>query len=204
MSHVCAQQLEAYLRPWMQRLDAYVDRRMVGNLLATVAGIVQTRSELTLSELSSTITGPDHAQEGTQRLSRLLQHPGWKAEMLQQVCWEQAEHFRQTLEQRGETPLCVWDSSILEKPESTKLAGLGKVRSSKARRLARSRPGVFNRPGAAIMVRGFEWEALLLVGKSGGPQMVAMRWWSRTKGEVGERERLQAELLCHAARRWGR
>jgi len=37
MSHVCAQHLEAYLRPWLQRLDAYVDGRIVGTLLAMVA-----------------------------------------------------------------------------------------------------------------------------------------------------------------------
>lgn len=204
MSQTCAQELETYLSPWSERLDAYVDRRIVGNLIATVAGIVQTRSDLTLTELGSTITGPQHAEAGTQRLERLLQHQGWKAEMLEQVWWEQAESFRQEVEQRGETPLCIWDSSVLEKAESQKLEGLGKVRSSKARRLARSRPGVFNRPGAPIMVRGFEWESLLLVGKSGGPQVVAMRWWSRDKQQVGQQQHVQAELLGQVARRWGR
>lgn len=204
MSQTCAQELETYLTPWSERLDAYVDRRIVGNLIATVAGIVQTRSDLTLTELGSTITGPQQAEAGTQRLERLLQHQGWKAEMLEQVWWEQAESFRQKVEQRGETPLCIWDSSVLEKAESQKLEGLGKVRSSKARRLARSRPGVFNRPGAPIMVRGFEWESLLLVGKSGGPQVVAMRWWSRDKQQVGQQQHVQAELLGQVARRWGR
>jgi hypothetical protein len=204
MSQTCAQELEAYLTPWSERLDAYVDRRIVGNLIATVAGIVQTRSDLTLTELGSTITGPQHAEAGTQRLGRLLQHQGWKAEMLEQVWWEQAESFRQEVEQRGETPLCIWDSSVLEKAESQKLEGLGKVRSSKARRLARSRPGVFNRPGAPIMVRGFEWESLLLVGKRGGPQVAAMRWWSRDKQQVGQQQQVQAELLGQVAWRWGR
>jgi hypothetical protein len=37
----------------------------------------------------------------------------------------------------------------LEKPESEKLEGLGAVRSSRVRRLARTRKGVFNRPGRA-------------------------------------------------------
>ena len=44
-SQVCAQQLEAYLAPFMERLDAYLDRRIVGNLTATVAAIVQTRAD---------------------------------------------------------------------------------------------------------------------------------------------------------------
>ena len=76
MSQTCAQELEAYLRPWSERLDAYVDRRIVGTRLSTVAGIVQTRSALTLTELGSTITGPQHADAGTQRLSRLRHASG--------------------------------------------------------------------------------------------------------------------------------
>jgi len=39
-----AQELERYLIPYSERLDAYLDRRVVGNLTATVAGIIQTRS----------------------------------------------------------------------------------------------------------------------------------------------------------------
>ena len=123
MSQTCAQELEEYLRPWSERLDAYVDRRIVGNLLASVAGIVQTRSDLTLTELGSMLTGPQHAEAGTQRLERLLQHQGWQAEMLEQVLWEQAEDLRHQLEQAGEMPLCIWESSVLEKPESQKLEG---------------------------------------------------------------------------------
>ena len=67
-------------------------------------------------------------------------HQGWQANQLEQVLWEQAERSRRELEQGGEAPLCIWDSSVLEKAESQQLEGLGKVRSSKARRLARSVP----------------------------------------------------------------
>ncbi len=67
-SQFWAKQLETYLTPYRERLDAYLDRRVVGNLTATVAGIVQARSELTLAELGSAICGPDHAEAGTQRL----------------------------------------------------------------------------------------------------------------------------------------
>jgi hypothetical protein len=177
-----AEQLETYLAPYSERLDAYLDRRVVGNLTATVAGIVQTRSELTTSELGSAICGPEHAEAGTQRLQRALHHQGWESEVIEEVLWEQAETKRKEMEQRGETPLCIWDSSVLEKPESVALDGLCSVRSSRVRRLARSRPGVFNRPGIAVSVRGFEWESLLLVGKSGVPQVVAMRVVESGKG----------------------
>ncbi len=200
-----ARQLERYLTPYSERLDAYLDRRVVGNLTATVAGIVQTRSELTTSELGSAICGPEHAEAGTQRLQRALHHHGWASEVIEEVLWELAETSRKEMEQRGETPLCIWDSSVLEKPESEKLEGLGSVRSSRVRRLARSRKGVFNRPsGMPVSVRGFEWESLLLVGKSGVPQVIAMRWWSREKGVSGQQRHQQQSLLSQAALRWGR
>ena len=61
--------------------------------------------------------------------------------MIEEVLWEQAEQSRKQMEQAGETKLCIWDSSVLEKPESAKLEGLGAVRSSRVRRMARTRPG---------------------------------------------------------------
>jgi hypothetical protein len=203
-SQLWAQQLETYLRPYSQRLDAYLDRRVVGNLTATIASVVQTRSELTLSQLGSAICGPEHTEAGTQRLQRALHHQGWKAEVIEELLWDQAEQSRKQMDQRGEIPLCMWDSSVLEKPESVAVEGVGAVRSSRVRRLARSRPEVFNRPGLPVRVRGFEWESLLLLGKSGVPQVVAMRWWTRERQVSGQQRKHQEELLAQAARRWGR
>src|SRR5438132_6119808 len=90
-SRFWAEQLETYLAPYSERLDAYLDRRVVGNLTAAVAGIVQTRSELTTSELGSALCGPEHAEAGTQRLQRAFHHQGWQAEVIEEVLWEQAE-----------------------------------------------------------------------------------------------------------------
>ena len=67
-SQFWAEQLASYLEPFRERLDAYLDRRVVGNLLATVGAIVQSRSALTTSELGSAICGAAHAEAGTQRL----------------------------------------------------------------------------------------------------------------------------------------
>ena len=79
------------------------------------------------------------------------------------------------------------------------------MRSSRVRRLARSRKGVFNRPsGMPVSVRGFEWESLVLVGKEGRPQVVAMSWWGREKGVAGQQRRQQERLLARAARQWKR
>jgi hypothetical protein len=204
-SQFWAQQLARYLAPYHERLDAYLDRRVVGNLTAAVAAIVQTRTELTTSALGSAICGPAHAEAGTQRLQRALHHEGWEAEVIEEVLWQEAERSRQQMEQQGETPLCIWDSSVLEKPESEKLEGLGAVRSSRVRRLARSRKGLFNQPSRLpVSVRGFEWESLVLLGQSGVPQVVAMTWWSRHKGVPGQQRQQQQVLLRQVAQRWGR
>lgn len=200
-----AQRLESYLGPYQRRLDAYLDRRVVGNLTATVAGIVQTRSALTTSEPGSAICGPEHAQAGAERLQRALHHPGWKSQVIEEVLWEQAGEIRKQMESRGDTPLCIWDSSVIEKPESEKLEGLGRVRSSRVKRLARTRKGVFNRPASLpVSVRGFEWESLLLLGHSGVPQVIAMRWWSRKKDVVGQQRHQQRVLLSRVGWQWGR
>src|SRR2546423_6375721 len=204
-SQFWAEQLARYLRPYQERLDAYVDRRVVGNLMATVGAIVQSRWALTTSELGSAICGPAHAEAGTQRLQYALHHQGWEAEVIEEVLWQEAEQCRQQMQQRGETLLCIWDSSVLEKPESEKLQGLGTVRSSKARRLGRSRKGLYNQPSRLpVSVRGYEWESLLLVGANGIPQVVAMRWWQRHKGVPGQQREQQLVLLSQVASRWGR
>src|SRR5437660_5343855 len=173
--------------------------------MTTVAAIVQTRTELTTSALGSAICGPAHAEAGTQRLQRALHHAGWEAEVIEEVLWQEAEQSRELMQQQGETPLCIWDSSVLEKPESERWEGLGAVRSSRVRRLARSRKGLFNQPSRLpVSVRGFEWESLLLLGSSGVPQVVAMKWWSRQKGVPGQQRQQQLVLLRQVAQRWGR
>jgi len=204
-SQFWAEQLARYLRPYQERLDAYVDRRVVGNVMATVGAIVQSRWALTTSELGCAICGPAHAEAGTQRLQYALHHQGWEAALIEEVLWQEAEQSRQQMQQRGESPLCIWDSSVVEKPESEKLQGLGTVRSSKVRRLARSRKGLYNQPSRIpVSVRGYEWESLLLVGANGIPQVVAMRWWQRQKGLPGQQRQQQHSLLSQVAQRWGR
>src|SRR2546421_11652746 len=56
-SQFWAEQLAKYLKPYQERLDAYLDRRVVGNLMAAVGAIVQSRCELTTSELGCAICG---------------------------------------------------------------------------------------------------------------------------------------------------
>ncbi len=116
-SQCWAEQLARYLRPYQERLDAYVDRRVVGNLMATVGAIVQSRWALTTSELGSAICGPAHAEAGTQRLQYALHHQGWEAEVIEEVLWQEAEQRRQHYNQPSRIPVSVrgyeWESLLL-------------------------------------------------------------------------------------------
>src|SRR5205807_8238057 len=94
---------------------------------------------------------------------------------------------------------------VIEKPESEKGEGLCAVKSSKAARLKKPKKGAFNQPGGkAVVVMGIEWLGVLLVGMSGIPTVVNMKWWTR-KGTKASKQRDQEEmLLTRIARRRGK
>ena len=204
VSEQVAQQLQRFVQPFLEILDAYVDCRLVETFWRSMIAIMVARTSLVLSVLGEYLTDPQHGPAGTKQLERLLHSAKWCSRLIERFLWQQAEQGLKELEAAGEEPLCVWDGSVLEKPESEKLEGLAPVRSSKAKRLQRSRPGVFNKPGRPIVVRGWEWTAVLLCGLKGAVQVVSMRWWSR-KGEQATTARAQeGQLLRECARRWGR
>lgn len=136
-----------------------------------------------LSELGAFICDPTHAPAGTKRLSNLLRSPKWEANGLSLYLWRQATQRLAALEATDETPLLIWDTSVLEKPESLASPDLGSVRSSKAQRLTRLKPGFYHpltRPMTRPLTRplfapGWRWIGLLLVGLRGasGPPCVA-------------------------------
>jgi hypothetical protein len=80
--------------------------------------------------------------------------------------------------------LCVWDGSVLEKPESEKLEGWSPVVSSKAKGLSKSRKGgVYHvQGGKAITVAGMHWIGALITGMEGLAFVALMDWWT-TKGK---------------------
>ena len=131
-------------------LDRQIDRRLVRTLFLAMVAIVRlrhSRSGLLLSELGAHILSPAQAPAGTKRLSNLLRSPKWSHTLLEKFLWQRAEQCLTRLEQQGRTALAIWDESVLEKPESIALAGLCPVRSSKAARLKRIKPGYYNPPG---------------------------------------------------------
>jgi len=80
------------------------------------------------------------------------------------------------------------------------------VRSSKAKRLTRIKPGFSHPPSRLLFVPGWQWLGLLLVGRSnqGGPPAVApMRWWTNRGPHASDRRTEEGELLRQGALRWG-
>jgi DDE family transposase len=148
---------------------------------------------------------PDHAPAGTKRLSNLLHSPKWRSKHIEEYLWQQADTRLAELEQTEASALVLWDASVVEKPESIKLEGLCAVRSSKARRLKRIKPGYYNPPGGPpVCVPGMHWITLLLLGREGPPTLASMQWWT-TRGRLATSAREQeAALLDACLRRWGR
>ena len=159
---------------------------------------------LVLSELGGHLLPPDQAPAGTKRISNLLRSPRWAAAQLCEYLWGQADQRVGELGRAGELALAIWDESVLEKPESLHLAGLGPVRSAKAARLKRIKPGFFNPPGGRpIMVPGFHWLQVLVTGLHGPPRVAHLRWWTTRGAQASDRRTQARAVLRHTADRWG-
>lgn len=204
VSEQLAQQVQRFVQPFLEILDAYVDCRLVETVWRSMIAIIAARTSLLLSVLGDYLAGPCCGAAGSKQLRRLLHSAKWSSRLIEQFLWQQAEQGLSDLEAAGAQPLCIWDGSVLEKAESEYLEGLAPVRSSKAKRLHRSRPGVFNTPGRPIVVRGWEWTALLLCGLKGAVQVVSMRWWSRKGPQATTAREQEGQLWRQGARRWGR
>jgi hypothetical protein len=158
-----------------------------------------------LSELGAYILTPEQAPAGTKRLSTLLRSSRWKAKLLADWLWQQADARVQALRASGAEPLLVWDGSVLEKPETLTNDDLGAVRSSKARRRKRIRPGFFNPPGGRpICVPGLHWLGLLVLGRTGAPTVAAMHWWTRRGERASDQQKELQQLLTRSVDAWGR
>jgi len=189
-----------FLQPLLDQLDTHLDLRLVRTIANTVTAVIRHRCPsvgLLLSELGAYIMSPEHSPAGTKRLSNLLHSTRWKAQAIDDYLLEQAhKRVENELKERpDEFVLCILDSSVVEKPESSKGEGLAPVRSSKARRLSRPRPrmgkGYFKgKPGGPIVVPGFRWVGVILarlasVYERHSLTLGAWHWYTRpSSGEV--------------------
>jgi hypothetical protein len=196
-----------FTRPLLEQLHNRLDRRLVETFLNLVMVIVMHRHRnqgLLLSELGGYLLDGEHAPAGTKRIYNLLHHSGWSARQIEDYLWQRADQaIDQHLSPR-EDVYVIWDESVIEKHESLKAERLCAVRSSKARRLKRIKPGYYNPPGGPpIFVPGFNWLQVLVTGLNGAPTLAHIRFWT-TRGEAQTTQRAEEhQLLVELARRWG-
>lgn len=206
------QSLEEFLSPLLLVLDTFLDKRLVRTLVQLCVAIIRFRNQkqgLLLSELGSYLTGYQglsaNAPAGTKRIGNLLRSLKWSIMQIDDYLLEEADQQVKTLHEQGKRILCIWDGSVIEKPESRAIEGLCPVVSSKAKRLQRTKKGlVFNfPPKKPITVAGMQWTGALITGMEGMIKVAVMSWWT-TKGEHATKMREQEErLLRKCLRKWG-
>lgn len=197
-----------FVKPLLENLYRKLDRRLVQTLLDVLIVIVIHRHRnhgLLLSELGGELLDGEHAPAGTKRIHRLLCHSGWAAQAITDYLWQQADR---ALDQRlspQDDVYVIWDESVIEKPESLRPEHLCAVRSSKAQRLKRIKPGYYNPPeGRPIFVPGFNWLQVIVTGLRGAPALAHLRYWT-TRGEAQTTKRQEEhQVLQQVAQRWGR
>ena len=205
------QRLRTFVAPLLTQLDRHLDARLVRTFAATLEALLCFRHRnygLLLSELGGYLAAPEHAPAGTKRLSNLLRSAKWAYLLIARFLWDAAASQGQRRTAAGEEVLLIWDESVLEKPESLTAEGLGAVRSSKAARLKRIKPGFYHPPGGPpVFVPGLQWLCLLVAGYGGPPTVAAMQWWThRASGRVTPEDPrdLRRTLLARCVTAWGR
>jgi hypothetical protein len=197
--------LRTFLRPLLGRLAVAVDVRLVHTLGRTVEAILRLRDRphaLLLTELGRLLLGGDRAPAGVKRLHNLLASPDWSPAAIERWLWEQADT---AVERAGEEALVVFDQSVLEQPESRQAGGLCPVRSARARRLARPRPGFgAGPPGRTITVPGRHWLAVIVTGLTGPAALAACDWWTTRGPDATDQRAVEYAALEQTVRRWGR
>lgn len=197
-----------FLQPFLEELHKRVDRRLVKTLLDLVLVILMHRnrnSGLLLSELGDHLLGGEHGPAGVKRIASLVHSVKWGSQLILKYLWKQAHQKVQELLDKRETAYVIWDESVLEKPESLQAEGLCAVRSTKAARLKRIKPGYFNPPtDRPIFVPGFNWLQVLVTGLKGVPVLAHLCWWT-TRGERASQKRVEeGKILRKVAKLWGR
>jgi hypothetical protein len=201
-------QLVKMLWSVLVELKQRVDRRLVNTLLGLVMVLVMHRHRnqgLVLSELGGYLLDVEQGPAGTKRISTLVHSPRWEARLLEEFHWQRAQERVEELQTQGQPGLVIWDESVLEKPESLQAEGLCAVRSTKAVRLKRIKPGYFNPPGGRpVFVPGFHWLQVLVIGPKGPATLAHLRWWT-TRGQAASQARMEeAQVFDEVDQRWGK
>jgi hypothetical protein len=197
-----------YLRPLLEQLHGLVDRRLVKTLMDLVLVILMHRnrnSGLLLSELGDHLLGGQRGPAGVKRIASLLHSMKWESVLILNYLWKCGDEKVKELLGQKEEAYVIWDESVLEKAESLKAEGLCAVRSTKAARLKRIKPGYFNPPtDRPIFVPGINWLQVLVTGMKGTPVLTHLSWWT-TRGEKASKKREEeGQILKKVKKIWGR
>ncbi len=197
-----------YLGPLLEEMHKKVDRRLVKTLLDLVIVILMHRnrnSGLLLSELGDHLLGGERGPAGVKRIASLLHSKRWRSGLIVKWLWGRGNEKVQELREQKEEIYVIWDESVLEKSESLQSERLCAVRSSKAARLKRIKPGYFNPPGGRpIFVPGFNWLQLLVTGRKGTPVLAHLCWWTTRGKKASSKRDVEGKILRKVTRLWGR
>lgn len=207
-AQVLSERCWLFLRELLGELNGVVDRRLVKTLLDLVMVILMQRHRnngLLLSELGDQLLGGEHGPAGVKRIAKLLHSGRWSSQVIEAYLWQAgAQAVGRRLAAGGEVYV-IWDESVIEKPESLKAEGLCAVRSSKAARLKRIKPGYFNPPGGRpIFVPGMNWLQVLVAGPHGICSLAHVRWWTTRGEKESDRRSEEWQVLKRTAKMWGR
>jgi hypothetical protein len=196
-----------FLKPVLEELHKRVDRRLVKTFLDLVLVILMHRHRnngLLLSELGDHLLGGARGPAGVKRIASLLHSLKWESALILKNLWQRGNEKVQELVRQQEAAYVIWDESILEKAESLQAEGLCAVRSTKAARLKRIKPGYFNPPtGRPIFVPGFNWLQVLVTGLKGTPVLAHLCWWT-SRGEQASQKRVEeGKILQKVKTLWG-
>jgi hypothetical protein len=196
-----------FLQPLLEQLHGLVDRRLVKTLLDLVMVILMHRNRntgLLLSELGDHLLGGERGPAGVKRIASLLHSVKWKSVLILNYLWKRAdEKVKEVIEDKG-AAYVIWDESVLEKSESLNAEGLCAVRSTKAARLKRIKPGYFNPPcGRPIFVPGINWLQVLVTGMKGTPVLAHLCWWTTRGEKASQRREEEGQILKKVMKLWG-
>lgn len=200
--------LQSFLSPLLVLLDQLLDRRLVSTFAGLCLSIIRLRSRSTglyLSELGSYLLSAAQAPAGTKRISNLLRSPKWQEQnIINYLALQAQRHLARLQAIKKELPLLLWDESVQEKAESLKSEGLCAVRSAKAQRLLRIKPGYYDPPTREpVHVPGLRWVGLLLCGLREQPQLARFRWWTSRQPHFSSLPQIRLELLQWARELFG-
>jgi hypothetical protein len=206
-SKILTDRLYHFAAPILKQLMEGMDRRLVKtffDLLAVIIILRHRNQGLLLTELGGQLLGMDQAPAGAKRISNLLHSGDWGVQLLEDWMWGQGDQKLEECLHPQDDTYAIWDESEIEKPESLKAERLCAVRSVKARRLKRIKPGYYNPPkGKPVFVPGFHWFEVVVTGFKGAPCLAHFHWWT-TRGENASKMRdEEGGVLKQLAKRWG-